>query len=570
LNSTLLWIIISDRISFNFPSSTALLNLEVNSGILIISSIQDIYLSTTALIEYCFSALLLILEFPVNKTLLEYEKNWFTPGDDDFYNRVIYEKEIENLKHEITALKKEAHEAVKAKRDMIMRDYELVGHLGDGGFGLVSLVTHNLSKTRFAIKRLHSKSPEDQKDIQREIDALAPLNHSNIVRCQHSFKNNGSLYLVMEYCSGGSLADRILKRGKLAEDELVALFLDLTKAFDFLHKKGIIHHDIKPSNILFTDDGTIRISDFGCMNTDFGTKVYYAPELYESADHISDPRTDIFSLGVTLMECSIGYNPFINKSVDEKELMLRQANLPIFHLPFWLQDTILKAASIDMNGRFQTMEEFHNALIHKNVPKFLTSELISMEKDSSRLEMLVKTKKWIKAGNFISIYPKIGQNLNLLINVGKYYIKTHQIEKARISFEQALKINPHAHVEKQLGEVYLENGEISKATAVLTNYINQNFNDVEAHNQLLNAYFLSFRWKLGEEQAELALNIFPKDEMIRDNLTLFRILNDHCFEDASALGSPFRNYNISVLQNNDPKVWHRDERPFIYSKLLFS
>jgi len=507
--------------------------------------------------------------FPITDILSEYKKNWFTPDDNDFYNRVIYEKEIEQLKLEITNLRKEANDAIKAKRDFIMRDYELVSHLGNGGFGMVSLVRHNLSNTPFAIKRLHSKSPDDQKNIQREIDALAPLNHANIIRYQHSFYANDILYLVMEYCSGGSLEGRLSSVGNIAEDELITLFLDLTKAFSFLHKKGIIHHDIKPSNILFTGEGVIKISDFGCTNTSIGTKVYYAPELYLSTNYISDPRTDIFSLGVTLMECALGYNPFVNKTIEEKELMLKQANLPIRNLPFWLQDTIFKAVSIDLNARFQTMDEFHDAFVHKNVPKFLTSQLISMEKDANRLEMLVKTRKWIKAGNFISTYPKIEQNLNLLINAGKYYLRTHQIEKAKATFEKALHINPHAHIEKQLAEVYLQKGEISKATTILANYINQNFNDIEAHNQLLHAYFLSSRWELGQEQAELALKLFPKDEMISDNYILFEILNDCYYECFYSSLSPFHKYNSNVFKNNDPVVWSRSEKPYLHSKLLF-
>lgn len=507
--------------------------------------------------------------FPITDTLSKYKKNWFTPDDNDFYNRVIYEKEIAQLKLEITNLRKEANDAIKAKKAMIMRDYEFVRNLGTGGFGTVSLVRHNLSKTLFAVKRLHSKNVDDQNNIQREIDALAPLNHPNIIRYQHSFDNNGILYLVMEYCSGGSLADRLSAKGNIAENELVALFLGLTKAFDFLHRKEIIHHDIKPSNILFTADGIVKISDFGCVNTSIGTRVYYAPELYLSSDYISDPRADIFSLGVTLMECALGYNPFDNKTIDEKELMLKQANLPISHLAYWLQDTILKAISIDLNNRFQTMDEFHQALIHKNIPKFLTRGIISMEKDANRLEMFVKTKKWIKAGIFIQQYPRMDQNLNLLISAGKYYLKTHQIEKAGNTFEKALKINPHAHVEKQLAGVYLEKGEISKATTVLTNYINQNFNDIEAHNQLLHAYFLSSRWDLGQEQAELASSIFPTDEMISDNLTLFQILNDKYFDDDHPSTSPFRKYNINVATNNNPAFWSRNERPFLHTKLLF-
>ncbi len=507
--------------------------------------------------------------FPVTETLREYQRVWFTPVDNDFYNRVIYEKEIEQLKQVNAALKRDAELAIRAKLDFIMRDYELVKPLGDGGFGLVSLVRHKVSNGLYAIKRLHSASPEDQKHILREIKALEPLDHTNIVRYQHSFYSGTYLYLVMEYCPGGSLAGKIRIEGNMEEGELARNFLELTAAFAYIHGKGIVHRDIKPENILFNAEGVVKIGDFGCANTSMGTQAYYAPELHHSATFSSDPRTDIFSLGVTLMECALGFNPFLHKSPDEKVQMLNQARLPIRHLSFWLQEVIYKAVSVDLNVRFQSMAEFHRALEQKNIPEFLSPNIIRLEKDASRLNRLINTRKWMKAGIFISTHSEIEKNLNLLIGTGNYYLKTHQVDKAQNAFEKALQINPQAGIAKQIAEIYLRKGEVTKANAILVNYLSRNFRDLEGHNQLLHGYFLGKRWKLGQDQASGALDIFPGNQLLYDNWFLFRLLNGDTNRGMYERNSPFVVYNRDMVVNNEPPAWSTSKKPFLYTKLLF-
>src|SRR5690606_23528203 len=93
-------------------------------------------------------------DFPKNELIEEYEKRYFTPDDDDFYNRVIYENQILQLKEDINKLKSELNEAVAAKANFIKRDYEWIRYLGAGGFGSVSLVKHRISEQLFAAKRL--------------------------------------------------------------------------------------------------------------------------------------------------------------------------------------------------------------------------------------------------------------------------------------------------------------------------------------------------------------------------------------------------------------------------------
>jgi serine/threonine protein kinase len=366
--------------------------------------------------------------FPINGLIQEYEKEWFTSDDNEFYNRVIYEKENKKLREENDQLKLDLEEDKKAEKNLINNDYQRIRLLGSGGFGRVHLVKHRISSASLAIKQLIVQDIAKQADILREIQALAPLNHQNVINYKTSFKVDDELFLVMEYCPGGSLSDKLRDHGNLHEDELVNLFLALTKAFSYLHQKGIVHHDIKPSNLLFTEIGEIKISDFGAINTTIGTVPYYAPELYVSDSHITDPRIDIFALGVTLLECSLGYNPFTNKTREDRLLMLRKSDLPINNLPLWLQDIIFKSINYNIDMRFQTMQEFHEALINKNIPKFLTRNLITREAEAKRLNGFIRGKRWIKANQFIinhSDEPEYETNLNLLINAGNYFLQTH-------------------------------------------------------------------------------------------------------------------------------------------------
>ncbi len=509
-------------------------------------------------------------EFPINENILNYEKQYFTASDNDFYNRLIYENEINLLKDEINKLKFDLSEAIEAKKSFISRDYQFIRLLGSGGFGKVSLVKHRLSEQLFAAKRLKDVDKEKQDIIHKEIKTLVSIIHPNIINYRNSFNMGNFLYLIMDYCAKGTLSDLIYKYGKLTEAELISLFLKLTEAFKYLHQKNIIHHDIKPSNLLIDENDEIKISDFGCVNLSMGTRIYLPPEFFENANYKPSVKTDIFALGVTLLEASIGYHPLLKKSVDEQNLLVKTANLPVNTLPYWLQNTILKAVHYDPASRFESMAEFNDSIKKRNIPHCLNKNLIQLEKDANRLSMLIRTKKWIKAKRFIEFHPGIHSNLNLAIHAGTYYLNTHKLKAAKSYFERALELNPHTKVEKLIAETYLQNGQTVKASSVLAGYINRNFSDLEAHNQLLYSYFLSEKWELGFEQAEYLLDIFPNEELIKNNHALFCYLLEKDY--LAAIPEPvnsFGNYNHSLYFNNSPESWYLNQHPRLNDKLLF-
>jgi serine/threonine protein kinase len=451
--------------------------------------------------------------------------------------------------------------------------YQYIKKLGFGGFGEVYLVKEQTSGHCFAIKRLNDEDAESQENILREIQAIAPINHPNIINYKNSFIEDGRLYLVMEYCANGSLYDELFNNKKLSYDRLIKVFLTLTNAMGFLHLRKIIHHDIKPQNILINNENELKISDFGCVNTTIGTVIYKAPELHFDASYTRDPRIDIYALGMTLMECAIGKHPLRRKKIEEQIIVVKQGDFPIDALPVWLQEIILKACSFLPENRFQSMFEFNEALNNKDIPVFLSKSLIKGENLARKLETHNKFRIWKRAKRIIEThYQENSEILNLHIQAGKYFLNTHQLGKARKAFEQALKINRNAPIEKDIAEVYLQNKEPVKATALLNNYLNRNFFDLEAHNQLLHAYFLTERWEIGYEQSKLVQDIFPDEPIISNNRMIFDLLIHENPEpiEKTHLKYAFINYNFNnVFLRNNPITWHRDKKPHLKSKLLF-
>lgn len=460
--------------------------------------------------------------------------------------------------------------AESTKQILHDKGFQCLKTLGSGGFGWVYLVKEIISNNYFAIKHLKDASKSHQVNILREIKALGKLNHPNIINYKSSFREGESLFLVMEHCSHGNLHNYLQKKKPKAE-YIFEIFIKLTEVFQYLHSKGIVHHDIKPSNILVSEDETLKISDFGSVNTSIGTIIYAAPEMLNGIPAISDPRVDVFALGISFLECLTGVHPFISDSKRTILHKLRNADLPVQNMELWLQQIILKACHFNPEARFQNMQEFYLALLNRNIPQIITTDVLENEKRAQKLESIIKLKKWNAAKRLITMPHEPVANLNYQINKGEYYLATHQIDLAMQSFELALKINISAPVEKALAEVYLQKNEIAKATALLQGYISKSFFDPEAHNQLLHAYFLSGKWELGLDQAFYARELFPKIDLFLSNFVLFGLLTGelNLINGIKSKATDFIWHNIEVFRNNDPVRWLPDSRPFLADKLLF-
>ncbi len=447
--------------------------------------------------------------------------------------------------------------------------FNYISDLGSGGFGQVVKVKHQISNQYFAVKTLNNSRVKEPENILREIRAIAHLNNPNIISYNYSFIEDNELYLVMEYCSKGSLRDWLNNAGKLDINSATDLFLRLTHSLAFLHKKGYVHHDIKPDNILF-NDGKVKISDFGTVNTSIGTIVYSAPEILMPNPPVNDVRVDIFSLGISLMECVTGKNPLrIDKPWDQLILIVKEADFPIKELPYWLQHLLLKACHYDPSARFQTMMEFHEAIRKRHIPQIIDQEVIDSNTLHEKLKMRIIARKWDKAKKFIKANDN--ESIGFLIQKGKYYLGINQLSKAKKTFEEVLKKDRNAPIEKNTAEVYLQFNEPSKAATILHAYINYHFHDIEGHNQLLYSYFLSDQWELGLEQVNYLRTLFPKEVLFVNNKMLFELLLGLLSFDKYHLTeeNTFGYYNYNVVQNNYPEAFDKLDLKIMKSKLLF-
>jgi serine/threonine protein kinase len=186
--------------------------------------------------------------------------------------------------------------------------------------GVVHLGIHEETGAERAIKTLQTNDPELSLRFQREAEAMARLDgHPNIVRV-HAFGQEGNTkYLVMDLARGGSLGDRLTK-GPLKPGEAATLVRDLAQGLAQAHAAGILHRDLKPDNVLFGEDGTPKLTDFGLAKladatsltetgTIMGTPAYMSPEQADASKAV-DARSDVYGLGAILYHALAGVPPF--------------------------------------------------------------------------------------------------------------------------------------------------------------------------------------------------------------------------------------------------------------------
>ncbi|MBT8380874.1 MAG: protein kinase [Ignavibacteria bacterium] len=199
--------------------------------------------------------------------------------------------------------------------------YEILEKLGEGGMGIVYLAEDTRLKRKVAIKFLPaslSAREEDRKRFEIEAQAAASINHPNIAHIYAFEETDNEIFIVMEFIEGIELKEKI-KSSLLSNEDIKSISLQIAGGLEFAHKKGIVHRDIKSSNIMITNDNNIKIMDFGLAKINGGTEVtktgstlgtvaYMSPEQTRGVE--VDHRTDIWSFGVVLYEMLTGELPF--------------------------------------------------------------------------------------------------------------------------------------------------------------------------------------------------------------------------------------------------------------------
>lgn len=198
--------------------------------------------------------------------------------------------------------------------------YRILDELGRGGMGRVYRVRDTLLGDRIvALKRLLASGPRLARRFQREAEVIARLSHRHIRTIYDKGRDQGGLYLVMEYVEGNTLRDRVKDRGPLSEPELLEVARALGDALRYAHERGVVHRDVKPSNVLLSEEGEIKLADFGLARRShsddatmtaqgLGTPHYAAPEQRALAN-TADERSDVFGLGATLYFAATAESP---------------------------------------------------------------------------------------------------------------------------------------------------------------------------------------------------------------------------------------------------------------------
>ncbi|GAB2275395.1 Mitogen-activated protein kinase kinase 6 [Dionaea muscipula] len=211
--------------------------------------------------------------------------------------------------------------------DVKLEDLETTKVIGKGSGGVVQLVRHKWAGTLFALKVIQMNIQEEiRKQIVQELKINQSSQCPHIVICYHSFYHNGNISLVLEYMDRGSLVDVIRQVKTILEPYLAVLCKQVLKGLVYLHnERHVIHRDIKPSNLLVNHKGEVKITDFGVSavlassmgqrDTFIGTFNYMAPERISGSTY--DYSSDIWSLGMVVLECAIGHFPYI-QSEDQQ------------------------------------------------------------------------------------------------------------------------------------------------------------------------------------------------------------------------------------------------------------
>ena len=264
--------------------------------------------------------------------------------------------------------------------------YTVLKQIGAGGMGHVYQARHETMDREVALKVLAPKlvdSPDGVRRFHREIKAAAKLEHPNIVTAHDAGEQDGLHYLVMQYVDGRDLASYVKSKGPLSIKQALQCTLQAAKGLEYAHRKGIIHRDIKPHNLLVDRAGTVKLLDLGLARLEIestdnavteltasgvfmGTVDYMAPE--QSLDtRNADARADIYSLGCTLWFLLTGKAVYEGDTLMKRVIAHRDAPIPSLRdlsaqVPEPLDRVFRKMLAKQPDDRFQSVQEVIQAL----------------------------------------------------------------------------------------------------------------------------------------------------------------------------------------------------------------
>ena len=270
-------------------------------------------------------------------------------------------------------------EEISQLRHVTGSRYRVLRRLGGGGMASVYLAEHTQLDKPVVLKVLHahlSKDPEMLERFRREARAASQLVHPNIVPIIDAGGGDLMTFTVMPYMPGGSFAERIAQ-GPRPAAEVASIVAQAATALDYAHRRGIVHRDVKPDNVLFDEDGHALVTDFGIAETRsqgrltasgraMGTPHYMSPE--QAMGKLVDGRSDVYSLGIVMYEGLVGFPPFDGpdafavgyKQVHEAPVAPQSVNSEI---PSAMNEIVMKCLAKSPADRYARANDLADALI---------------------------------------------------------------------------------------------------------------------------------------------------------------------------------------------------------------
>jgi serine/threonine protein kinase len=258
-------------------------------------------------------------------------------------------------------------------RGQIIGKYRIHSTIGSGGFGTVYLAEDTWIDKKVALKVPH-KQNLDFGELLREPRLLATLNHPNIVTILTAEKQENIFFIVMEFVPGETLESLVARTGAITLSLALDYTCQICHAVDHAHRHGVLHRDLRPSNVIVSDNGRLKVADFGTSRfleiaahgtTVIGSPPYMAPEQFDGKAVFA---SDLYSIGVTMFQMLTGVLPYAAPSPTDLDRLKRgelltAPRLKNARIPKTINSIVLKAMAPDIPARYQRASELLDDLL---------------------------------------------------------------------------------------------------------------------------------------------------------------------------------------------------------------